>query len=293
MTRMAMVMLAMAMCVAALAAAPIEKGSRWTDGSTYYVVAESTPTQVKMVGGTLHEGGYQLNLTIVEGGWRVEADFEDLPDYSSWAQVGCMVERTSIDGHDLLLASSVEEPDILIAVLECVTESELEIELSVIRNSLQGTFVDETAGEWGFTSDGKVKLPGKSQAAPYVIESTYEMPSDVITLPDGRHVHPVVGLTSMELYTSQRESDDDDLWQTDMESDPLVIMNRKGDAAEVIEWASTHVLWSGVLLMFEPTELYELLDELSQRDEALASVNVGLLFQYLSAQEAESEVEEE
>lgn len=264
------------------AAEKIAKGTMWTDGFVSFNVIESSGKLVKMVGGSLHEGGYELPLTVTADGYRVEPQSADFPEFAAWGEVGSPVERKTIAGHDLLVATSVEAPGTICAVLERFDGNELAHEEGVIHRALMGSFLDESKTSWIFTPDGKVQMPGHSLTA-YAIQTTYDMPVGVISLPDGTYARPVVSVEGIELYEAKRNPDDEDDWLDDTNGEPRFVLTRTSAPDFLLDMALTEVLWPGLTSVVEVNELAALLNQLEGRTEPLVEVNKAMLWRMLNA----------
>lgn len=170
----------------------LEKDSWWTNGHTFFRVAQTGKTYL-LEGMTLHEGG-------------IEAQLESLGDsdclwvatprngMTGFAETGCKVQRvryrqpeTDSVFMELLIACDKNDPNSPIDALQRYDGDELRYEFSGIHALLEGTYTDGTT-EWALFPDGTVRLSADSEAGSYTIECFYHMPTNVVKLPDGRHV---------------------------------------------------------------------------------------------------------
>lgn len=194
----------------------IPKGSWWTDGNQYYQVVESGKT-IRMVGGTLHEGGSVCAFKVV--GDSVLSTVMPREGYISFAEPGRRVT------HHLLAAEDGDSVEVLVAYDEAGEEpiaalqrfdgDELKFELSAIYRALEGEYGTQPDDDGSrqayrylkFHADGTVQLSPDETPKPYTIELAWHSPTNVLRLPDGAHIAVEVG-TDLNIFKAAYDKEE-------------------------------------------------------------------------------------
>lgn len=190
------------------------QNTSWTDGFTGFTCLRINGNIASFEGGTLHEGGYGFTLTphATAGTWVLhplgpEFDYTSLHGQSP---VGSTVKRTVIDGEEFLV---VRNPQGMVTdVLSRMTGMDNLYHLITrdLLYNLSGRYTDKNGNQYHFLTSGTLILPGNPAVVRFLIEETYDMPTNVITLADGRHWMYQVIEGGLELYTATFDKETED-----------------------------------------------------------------------------------
>ena len=185
----------------------IDPNTVWTDGSTVYVlnVAQTNATHLDYVGGTLHEGGYAFGLDRVNGKYVISAsriyDFGSDEGYTSFgpeSKIDYEVTLERIGGRQLLVAR--DSKGTITDVLEDLDGELYDKEVNDQYVTYAGDYKDYKGNKWSFGTDGTITMPGK-KAVKYKIMDMYDMPSNIITVDDGKSYMQVeMSTTGLNIY---------------------------------------------------------------------------------------------
>lgn len=267
----------------------IEKDSWWTDGRHFYQVTK-TGSRILMEGGTLHEGGYEVVLTLANDSLRISA-----PDYgyTPFGADGLYVTRHLLTDSirdvrmEVLVAHDADDGE-PVAVLQRFDGSEQAFEVKAIRTLLAGDYTGGDGTHLTFFDNGTVTIDGKGSPRPYTVEYSYHFPNGVIRLPDGRHISVTRG--SGELYIYQATYDADEQTWTCTDKKTAVLNDTTGTDDE---WAFRQ-LFSPTLHTFldaAPCELHDSVYSHLETEHPIALLNFYLLRQ--ACREWQREEEEE
>ena len=185
----------------------VEDGSWWTDG-TYYYEASRREGELLFEGYTLHEGGFELTLQLVNDTLACVATDELFADRGCSVQLQRFYPNGS-NGTDMLVAYG-EDGVRPVAALQRFDGDEEAFEQQAYYTLLAGTYTGEDA-EWDFRADGTVRLAPDATPLPYTIETMYHALTDVIALPDGRHIG--IALNEEELFVFDAKWDEvEEVW---------------------------------------------------------------------------------
>ena len=194
----------------------IENGSYWTDGNWYCEITQED-TLIRLTGYTLHEGGMDGTLTPMNDSLAY------ISEGDIFAPVGSIVRLQHYvleDGTScqFLVAYSDKSLTKPIAALQRFDGDEEAFEQSAYHRLLAGTYTPEDANspQYIFYSDGTVRLSPDAAPEPYTIETLYHALTDVISLPDGRHIG--IALNNDYLFLFDTEWDEvEEVWMAQEE----------------------------------------------------------------------------
>lgn len=208
----------------------LEKDSWWTNGYRYFRVAKTGATY-SFAGMTLHEGGMEA-LLETRGDSAALWVAKPRSGMSNFAAIGCKVERyrylTNADAAiELLIAYDKDNGQTPVAALQRFDGDELKYELGGVHALLEGTFTDGKT-EWTLLPDGTVRLAAEGQAKPYTVERYYHALTNVVKLPDGRHVALQLGNDDALLVLAASYDADEEEWEEAEPRKVLLQLSRKG-----------------------------------------------------------------
>ena len=177
----------------------VEDGSFWTDG-TYYYEAARRENELFFKGYTLHEGGFELSMPIINDTLAQVATEEQFADKDCFVKLQRFYPDGS-NGTDILVAFG-QDGVTPIAALQRFDGDEEAFELQAYYTLLAGTYTGEGM-QWEFLADGTVSLTPDAAPQPYTIETMYHALTDVITLPNGQHIG--IALSEDELFVFDAE----------------------------------------------------------------------------------------
>ena len=277
----------------------IDEGSWWTDGDCFYQLKRRGSTYL-LEGCTLHEGGMETALSIVNDTLRVS-----LPpcEYTTFAEEGCLVRHYSVTvwnpdstNVEFLAAFAKDDAeDTPIAVLQRFDGDAEKYLLNSVYALLQGTYSDGTS-EWTFLPDGTVRLSADSEAKPYSVERIYDMPTNVVCLPDERHV--ALQIEDSELTVLQVTYDsDEEVWMEAYPQEVLMQMKRTSDDSIYRNLLSDNMLLNWTMMVFMEGNLDDIVQRysfLESCDHIIGKFNYYLLNHWIKlGVEDEEEMEEE
>lgn len=209
----------------------LEKDSWWTNGHRYFRVIK-TGAAYSLEGMTLHEGGMEA-LLETRGDSATLWVAKPRSGMSSFASIGSKVEhyRYLLSNADstaieLLIAYDKDDEETPVDALQRYDGDELKFELAGIHALLEGTFTDGKT-EWTLLPDGTVKLAKNERAKPYTVELFYHMPTNVVKLPDGRHVALQLNDDDELLVLAAAYDDDEEQWDEAQPRKVLLRLPRK------------------------------------------------------------------
>lgn len=220
----------------------IEAGSWWTDGHHYYQVTK-TGDSYQMQGMTLHEGGLEACIDIVS-----DSLFAGTPPcgFNSFAEPGHLVRHHIVFTPDstnieLLVAYNKDNSREPVAVLQRFDGDELRYELDGIHALLEGTYSDGK-DKWTFLADGTMRMASDAETRPYEVELFYHIPTNVVRLPDGRHVALKLSTDELKVLEATYDEDEEE-WQAVYPEKVLMQLERNGNVSP-----DQHLMEEGRLL---------------------------------------------
>ena len=245
------------LCVVPMCAlsAVVEQGSCWTDGMVMLRAREVNNGVATLMGGTLHEGGYQFRLVAADGGddyvvRPAEGESDEFCSFGGTTRNGDHVTIEEVGGTRLLVARHTDGT--ITYVYQEYNESLRDLMIRDLRMTYAGTYVDAQGGQWVFTLDGKLQRPGMAAAQPYTNMDIFEMPSEVIKTNPGEYLEIRPSTTGLNVYRCQFDEEIEvfDSQQTK----PVAKLRRTGSP-----WASAGIFpyTSEVLLMPTMASLYD------------------------------------
>ena len=185
-------------------AATIENGSNWSDGFVMLHVTEVHEGCATLMGGTLHEGGYQVCLvpTGVESEYRlapVPGDDGQYCYFGGTASNGDRVTMETVDGIQLLVSRNHEGT--VTHVFQELQGSLRDLMLRDLHMAYAGEYLDNHGKQWTFTLDGRLQRPGTSSPEPYTILDIFEMPSEVMQTAQGDYLMIKLSTTGLNVYS--------------------------------------------------------------------------------------------
>lgn len=208
----------------------IEAGSWWTDGHHYYQV-KKTGNSYQMEGMTLHEGGLEACIDIVG-----DSLFTGTPPcgFNSFAESGHLVRHHIVLTPDstnieLLVAYNKENRQEPVAVLQRFDGDELRYELDGIHALLEGIYSDGK-DTWTFLADGTMRMASDAEAKPYEVELFYHIPTNVVRLPDGRHVALQLATDELKVLEATYDEDEEE-WRAVYPEKVLMKLERDGNVS--------------------------------------------------------------
>ena len=211
----------------------LPKGSWWTAGDYYYEVTQTGKT-ILLKGYSLHEGGMLTAFSRQGDSLHVTLPPEG---YTTFAAEGCMVRWHEIGFNaagdsilpkiELLVAYSKENTKLPIAVLQRFNGDELQYELNGIYALLAGTYRADDGSKWTFLPNGCLKLKSSDEPCPYKVELSYDMPTNIVTLPDGRHVALLLTASDRLKVKTARYDADEDVWIENTDDDILQTLEKE------------------------------------------------------------------
>ena len=220
----------------------IEAGSWWTDGHHYYQV-KKTGDSYQMQGMTLHEGGLEACIDIVG-----DSLFTGTPPcgFNSFAEPGQLVRHHIVLTPDstnieLLVAYNKDNSREPVAVLQRFDGDELRYELDGIHALLEGIYSDGK-DTWTFLADGTMRMASDAEAKPYEVELFYHIPTNVVRLPDGRHVALKLSTDELKVLEATYDEDEEE-WQAVYPEKVLMQLERNGNVSP-----DQHLMEEGRLL---------------------------------------------
>ena len=209
----------------------LKKDSWWTNGHCYFRMTKTGATY-SLEGMTLHEGGMEA-LLETRGDSATLWVAKPRSGMSSFASIGSKVEhyRYLLSNADstaieLLIAYDKDDEETPVDALQRYDGDELKFELAGIHALLEGTFTDGKT-EWTLLPDGTVKLAKNERAKPYTVELFYHMPTNVVKLPDGRHVALQLNDDDELLVLAAAYDDDEEQWDEAQPRKVLLRLPRK------------------------------------------------------------------
>lgn len=209
----------------------LKKDSWWTNGHRYFRMTKTGATY-SLEGMTLHEGGMEA-LLETRGDSATLWVAKPRSGMSSFASIGSKVEhyRYLLSNADstaieLLIAYDKDDEETPVDALQRYDGDELKFELAGIHALLEGTFTDGKT-EWTLLPDGTVKLAKNERAKPYTVELFYHMPTNVVKLPDGRHVALQLNDDDELLVLAAAYDDDEEQWDEAQPRKVLLRLPRK------------------------------------------------------------------
>lgn len=209
----------------------LKKDSWWTNGHCYFRMTKTGATY-SLEGMTLHEGGMEA-LLETRGDSATLWVAKPRSGMSSFASIGSKVEhyRYLLSNADstaieLLIAYDKDDEETPVDALQRYDGDELKFELAGIHALLEGTFTDGKT-EWTLLPDGTVKLAQNERAKPYTVELFYHMPTNVVKLPDGRHVALQLNDDDELLVLAAAYDDDEEQWDEAQPRKVLLRLPRK------------------------------------------------------------------
>lgn len=209
----------------------LKKDSWWTNGHRYFRMTKTGATY-SLEGMTLHEGGMEA-LLETRGDSATLWVAKPRSGMSSFASIGSKVEhyRYLLSNADstaieLLIAYDKDDEKTPVDALQRYDGDELKFELAGIHALLEGTFTDGKT-EWTLLPDGTVKLAKNERAKPYTVELFYHMPTNVVKLPDGRHVALQLNDDDELLVLAAAYDDDEEQWDEAQPRKVLLRLPRK------------------------------------------------------------------
>ena len=186
-------------------AAVVEQGSCWTDGVVMLRASEMKHGFVTLMGGTLHEGGYQFRLATTDtSGDYVVLPAEEGSDFCTFGGTTRNGDHATVEelgGVRLLVAR--HNDGTISYVYQEYNESLRDLMVRDLQMTYAGNYADAQGGQWVFTLDGKLQRPGMAAAQPYTIVDIYEMPSEVIKTNSGEHLVIRLSTTGLNVYSCQ------------------------------------------------------------------------------------------
>ena len=220
----------------------IEAGSWWTDGHHYYQVTK-TGDSYQMQGMTLHEGGLEACIDIVS-----DSLFAGTPPcgFNSFAEPGHLVRHHIVFTPDstnieLLVAYNKDNSREPVAVLQRFDGDELRYELDGIHALFEGTYSDGK-DKWTFLADGTMRMASDAETRPYEVELFYHIPTNVVRLPDGRHVALKLSTDELKVLEATYDEDEEE-WQAVYPEKVLMQLERNGNVSP-----DQHLMEEGRLL---------------------------------------------
>ena len=208
----------------------IEAGSWWTDGHHYYQV-KKTGDSYQMQGMTLHEGGLEACIDIVG-----DSLFTGTPPcgFNSFAEPSQLVRHHIVLTPDstnieLLVAYNKENRQEPVAVLQRFDGDELRYELDGIHALLEGIYSDGK-DTWTFLADGTMRMASDAEAKPYEVELFYHIPTNVVRLPDGRHVALQLATDELKVLEATYDEDEEE-WRAVYPEKVLMKLERDGNVS--------------------------------------------------------------
>ena len=264
----------------------IEHDSWWTDGTTYYRVQQSGDTYL-LKGGTMHEGGYEAAFRVTNDTlWTALAPNGD----NTFAPEGLMVRHYLIDVWnpdstriELLAAFNGAYAEATpVAVLQRFNGHEAHYELAGIHALLAGTYSNDQE-QWTFTTDGKVALSPDASPQPYQIEQFYHAHTNVLKLPDGRHVALEVDDTEMKVMEAAYDKEEEGWTGAAQPQKILLELQRQDDDGEAALLLKEKMLITKQMLPFLKGDMEAIclqLASLGSHEHIIAQFNYYLLQQW-------------
>ena len=209
----------------------LEKDSWWTNGHYYFRVAK-TGAVYSLEGMTLHEGGMEA-LLETRGDTIAMWVGKPRSGMTNFASIGCKVQRVryTLSGHhqktiELLLAYDKDDEATPVSALQRYDGDELKYESRGVYALLEGCYTDGRT-EWTLLPDGTIKLTADGKAKSYTIERFYHMLTNVVRLPDGRHVALQLTDDGELLVLAAAYDDDEERWDEAQPREVLMRLPRK------------------------------------------------------------------
>ncbi len=180
------------------------KGSSWTDGFMSLRVSEMHDGKATMIGGTLHEGGYEVMLvsTGTDGEYIVqpaEGGDQQYCSFGGQTRYGDKVTEEEVNGIPLLVSRGSDGT--LKYVLQQLRDDGLhELVIGDILKTYAGQYVDDQGRKWQFSLEGTVQRPGDHAFIPFTIMECYDMPCEVIKFGPGDYARVKISTTGLNLY---------------------------------------------------------------------------------------------
>lgn len=250
----------------------LDEGSMWTDGFSFYRLI-TQPGIYRLEGGTLHEGGGLVNIHRSNAGLSV-LPYDEESAFTAFGELGDRVEHRRVKSQELLIAVDPAS-DAVTGVLVRFDGDEMEYEISNMRYVLSGAYLQDNEINWAFYADGTMKMPGASTAKPYQFELCYDMPSNVIALPDGNRYG--VELTAAALTLNEATFDpNEDFWVVrENANTEIVALNNGGTAPEA--WYLNRVIADSSFSLLSLDYLENLDRYLPTLTDPMARLNAALI----------------
>ncbi|MBP5743194.1 MAG: hypothetical protein J6W49_07145 [Paludibacteraceae bacterium] len=261
----------------------LANGSWWTDGNVFYRMTEQGGKYV-FKGGTLHEGGYEFAMVNENDTLRITP--MDTLGYFPFGDDGCRVAHYKLEGRmEVLVAFNGYDGLMPIAVLERFDGKEWAYEVGGIYDMLEGTYtvwktseegVKDSVGVWTFKSNGTVQMGADKKAAPYTVEKGFDMPSNIVRLPDGSHVQLLKRSTSVYVNKTVYDADGD-CWVATGEC--LCELERQGEFYSWSDFATRRLLRPSMLRFMNDERSYvrDLFAHLCDDGRPITQLNLNLL----------------
>ena len=261
----------------------IEKGSLWTDGMNFYKVSERKG-EYKLEGGTLHEGGGEARIKRGASGLSV-LPYNDEFDFSPFGNIGDEVLHRKMSRYELLIAHPTDNPGVVTGVLVRYNGDELEYELQNMRALLAGVYQESNGWKWEFNANGTATIQGATEPVPYQFELEYDMPTNIIGLPGGKHYVINVTGAGIELHDAVFNTEED-AWEPAQEplGTPVVTAKRKARQPD-IAWASLYVIALNSSCLLSTDYLERMATALLTSSDPLARLNAMLICDMLRERE--------
>jgi len=257
----------------------IPVGSWWTDGFFFYQVKQSGST-IRMEGGSLHEGGGVINLTLRNDTLRVDNGPDGYNTFSPEGLVteGMMVSHNEmkswsrLESFEVLIAYQDNEGQLPVAMLQRFDGDELAFEKQNMYKVLEGAY-QGPQGTWTFLPDGTMKMSDDAQPQPYEIETGFDMATNILRLPDGSRCGVVIDNDSLHVMDT-RFVVDEEFWVT---GDDMFKCSNDSD----IVWYYNLPFNKAQLNCLTENQVERTKDELSIMFAPLAQLNYWLMVAYL------------
>ena len=118
---------------------------------------------------------------------------------------------------------------------------ELRYELDGIHALLEGTYSDGK-DKWTFLADGTMRMASDAETRPYEVELFYHIPTNVVRLPDGRHVALKLSTDELKVLEATYDEDEEE-WQAVYPEKVLMQLERNGNVSP-----DQHLMEEGRLL---------------------------------------------